>query len=208
MRQNDGPAGAGPRFLIESRRILHKSVKKSTRAVSANPLNRPDATRTRACRGSARCGRPGRREWSASRIRAFRSAAPAPRRLDWVPPARWGHRPILAETSDGIRKTPVVPAKAGTQWRRLKSLGSRLRGNDGVLVTHFGNAQQRTFAADVGRSRCKPRHESRRGGQYGTRSSVPRRAAQCAAATAAARVGFIARRAPLFRKSAGSSRAS
>ena len=56
--------------------------------------------------------------------------------------------PILTEMSDGIRKSPDVPAKAGgPRGVRRKSLGSRFRGNDTVFVMHFGSAQSDRRAA-------------------------------------------------------------
>ena len=47
---------------------------------------------------------------------------------------------MITDVRDSIRKTHVVPAKAGTRRRAsLTPLGPRLRGDDGEFVTHLRN---------------------------------------------------------------------
>ena len=51
---------------------------------------------------------------------------------------------MIPEVSDSVKSAIVVPAHAGTQCRSRKTLDSRLRGNDGTLlttVTHLGKDQ-------------------------------------------------------------------
>jgi len=47
----------------------------------------------------------------------------------------------IAKMGDDIRKTVVVPAKAGPSGVQPTTPGSRLRGNDGKIVIYFGNPQ-------------------------------------------------------------------
>ena len=145
MRQNDGPARGRAKVSIESRRILHKIPRKSTRGVRANTLNRPDAPRARASRGSARFAPPidanSRIAISGSLVR------------------RRGRR----------RQVSWVPAFAGTTgcWSCTSV----------ALDSGISPRMSAGFGASPGtRTAMAP--------TYGTRSTVPRRAAQCAAGTA------------------------
>jgi hypothetical protein len=215
MRQNDGPAGGRAKISIQSREILHKSVKKSTLGIRANTRMISAEISDFSCKTPVVAANAGTQRRSG--------------KVTGSPPSR-GRRSI----GHAFPRRPTIRRHGlrARAWRGFARSRRRdhsnggtavpclfvVRGGDRWIASHLVSAAPRQRAQ--GHPRSSPRRSAVVRGNPVTRIAVAPKAAECPTTPArprdarpqprraAARVRFIARHATWFRESAGSSRAS